>query len=261
MRPSLLMLSLFAIAPVAAALAEPPPSAQPPAPVQQMPTVPAPADASEPDMKLLRDSGGVSKSSLIRRAPLSDDFVLGNRQAPLVIVEYASMSCPHCAHFSSTVLPELEKKYIQTGKAMYILRQFPLNEPALKAAMLLECVGNQSSDKYYVFARVIFDAQNKWAFDGNFLSGLETIAAVGGISRDQFRNCVNNTEREIRVLKIKKAATEELKIPHTPYFFIGDEIYVGDRSVEAMSAFIDAKLAQAKKNPKDVMDAIGNMMR
>lgn len=236
--------------------------AQNAAPIQQMPTAPAPADMpEEPNLKALRDSGGVSNSSLIKRAPLSDDFVLGNRHAPVVMIEYASMSCPHCAHFANAVLPELEKKYIQTGKLMYILRQFPLNEPALKAAMLLECVGNQNNDKYYVFARVIFDAQNKWAFDGNYLSGLETIAAVGGVSREQFRSCISNTEREMRVLKIKKAATEELKIPHTPYFYIGGEVYSGERSVEDVSRFIDAKLAQEKNRTKDAVDAIGGVIR
>lgn len=256
MRYIILMLSLLAAAGTAHA------QAQNPAPVQQMHTAPVPADApEEPNMKILRDSGGAAKSSLVKRAPLSDDFVLGNRQAPLIMIEYASMSCPHCAHFSGTVLPELEKKYIQTGKMMYILRQFPLNDPALKAAMLLECVGNQNNDKYYVFARVMFDAQNKWAFDGNYVSGLETIAAVGGVSREQFKNCVNNTDREMRVLKIKKAATEELKIPHTPYFFIGGEVYSGDRTVEDVSRFIDSKLALAKSQPRDVIDAITNTVR
>ncbi len=234
---------------------------QSPAPVYQAPTKPAPTDmAAEPNMKMLRDSGGVSTSSLINRAPLEDDFVMGKEDAPIVIVEYASMTCPHCAHFTNTVMPELEKKYIDTGKVRYILRQFPLNEPALKAAVLLDCVGNQNKAKYYVFAKVLFDAQNKWAFDNNYMAGLETIAAVGGLSHEQFMGCMSNTTREMRVLKVKKAATDELKIPHTPYIFIGGEVYSGEHSFESISKFIDAKLEEVQKHP-GVAKSIGNMLR
>ena len=126
----------------------------------------------EPNMRLPKDSGGFSNSELITKAPLENDFTLGDPKAPLVMVEYVSMTCPHCAHFSTTVLPALQKKYIDTGKMKYILRQFPLNEPALKATMLLYCVGEQSPEKYFVFAKVLFEAQNKWAFDSNYMSGL-----------------------------------------------------------------------------------------
>lgn len=203
--------------------------------------------SQEPNMKVTQGSGGKSVSSLVTDAPFKGDYVMGVDDAPIVIVEYASLSCPHCAHFSNNVLPELEKKYIDTGKVRYVLRQFPLNEPALKGAMLLECVGEQNTEKYFIFAKVLFDAQSKWAFDGNYMSGLETIAAVGGLSKDQFQNCVNNTDREMAVLKIKKQAVEELQVPHTPYFYIAGEVYEGDRSIEAMSAFIDQKLAQVKK--------------
>jgi protein-disulfide isomerase len=197
----------------------------------------------EPNLKVTKDSGGKSTSSLVTEAPLPDDYVMGKANAPITLVEYASLTCPHCAHFSNNVLPELDKKYIETGKMRYILRQFPLNEAALKGAMLLDCVGQQDNNKYYIFAKVLFDAQPKWAFDGNYMSGLETIATVGGLSRDQFANCVNNTDREMKVLKAKKLATEELRIPHTPYIFINGEVYEGDRSVEEISKFIDAKLA------------------
>ena len=204
-----------------------------------------PADTSgDANLRVAEGSGGISKSRIIADAPLGDDHVMGKDTAPVLIIEYASFSCPHCAHFSNVVLPELEKKYVETGKVRYILRPFPLNEPALKAAVLAECVGEQSIERYYVFARVIFDAQNKWAFDGNYMAGLETIANVGGLSREEFMGCVNNTDREMRVLKIKKEANDELKIPHTPYFFIAGEVYAGERTLEAMSKFIDAKLAQ-----------------
>jgi protein-disulfide isomerase len=204
------------------------------------------SSAADPDL-LLR--GGLSKSdsTLIKDAPLPGDFVMGKASAPIIMIEYASLSCPHCAHFNSTTLPELEKKYIDTGKMRYILRQFPLNEPALKGAMLLDCVGEQDKAKYYVFAKVLFDSQDKWAFDANYMTGLETIAGVGGVSKEQFQHCTNDTDREMKVLKVKKAANDELKVPHTPYIFIDGLVYEGDRTIENMSKFIDARLALVKK--------------
>jgi protein-disulfide isomerase len=210
---------------------------------------PAPEPFAEPNMKLPKNSGGITNSPLIKDAPLPQDFVMGSATAPLTMIEYASLTCPHCAHFSSTVLPVLIKEYVDTGKMRYILRQFPLNEPALKAAMLLNCVGEQSSEKYYVFAKVLFDAQPKWAFDSNYMAGLETIATVGGLSKDQFLNCTVNTQRELETLKQKKLHADELKVPHTPYIFVGNEAYEGDRTPEAISKFIEKKLAEitAKK--------------
>ena len=226
------------------------PATATPATAQKPATAPAAKSGfNEPNLRGLPGIGGKVTSTLITGAPLANDYVKGSPNAPLVMVEYASLSCPHCAHFSNSVLPEIEKRYIATGKLRYILRQFPLNESALKGAMLLYCVGDQNPDKYYVFAKVLFDAQNKWAFDGNYLSGLETIAAVGGVTKEQFANCISSTDREMAVLRDKKLANDELKIPHTPYMYIGNEIYEGERTVENVSQFIDAKLAEiaAKK--------------
>ncbi|MBY0407308.1 MAG: DsbA family protein [Rickettsiales bacterium] len=225
--------------------------ASPTAAVTGKSSVPTAEKFSEPNMRLPENSGGVSSSKLITEAPLENDYVLGQAAAPLVLIEYASMTCPHCAHFHSAVLPTLQKKYIDTGKMKYILRQFPLNEPALKATMLLYCVGEQNPDKYYVFTKVLFDAQNKWAFDSNYMAGLETIATVGGLSKDQFLNCTVNTEREMAALKRKKQSADELKIPHTPFIYVGGEAFDGERTPEAVSQFIDKKLAEmaAAKKP------------
>jgi len=205
------------------------------------------AAPSEPNLKIPQNSGGKSGSYIIKDAPLPGDFVMGKTTAPIIMIEYASLSCPHCAHFSNSVLPELEKKYINTGEIRYILRQFPLNPSAMKGAMLLDCVGEQNKDKYYTFAKVLFDAQSKWAFDNDYMSGLQTIAEVGGLSKEQFDHCVNNTDREMKVLKAKKLATDELQVPHTPYIFIAGEVYEGDRSIEAISDFIDKKLGEVKR--------------
>ncbi len=188
---------------------------------------------------------GIITNKLISDAPLPTDYVLGSKDASVILIEYASLSCPHCAHFYTSIMPEIQKKYIDTGKIRYILRQYPLNEPALRGAMLVNCMGEQSgAEKYYLFNKVLFDAQNKWAFDGNWQSALETISAVGGVSKVEFNECINNTNRETLALKGKKDAMDILKIPHTPYFFIAGEAYNGDVTVEDISKFIDGKLVK-----------------
>lgn len=189
---------------------------------------------------------GIISHKLVAEAPIASDFVMGKKDAPIILIEYASLSCPHCAHFASSQLPDLEKKYIETGKVRYILRQFPINEPAFKGAMLVNCVGKENSDKYYLFSKVLFDAQSKWAFDGNWQEALQTISAVGGVSKEQFNQCINDKALEEAVLKAKKEATDELKVPHTPYFFIAGEAYNGDKTADAIGKFIDAKLATKK---------------
>jgi protein-disulfide isomerase len=220
----------------------------------ESPATPIPAQSrpvqSKPSDPTIKETGGKEDfvtSYLITEAPFKSDYVLGNRNAPIKLVEYASLSCPHCAHFSTAVLPKLEEKYIKTGKLAYILRQFPLNEPALRGAMLVSCVGESSEEKYYTFARVLFESQTRWAFDSNFMTGLETIATVGGISRAQFQSCVNDKDREMAVLENKKKTNDELKVPYTPYLIFNGAVYKGDVTAEAVSQYIDAKLAKLKK--------------
>ena len=200
--------------------------------------------APEPNFKEMER---IAHSPLITDAPLPSDFVLGSRTAPIIMIEYASLSCPHCAHFSRTTLPLLIKKYVDTGKMMYIMRPFPLNAPALKAADLLECVGEQDSHRYYTFAKVLFDAQGKWAYSATYMTNLETIAQVGGVSKAQFDSCMNNTDIETKVLTIKKEANDQLKLPHTPYIFIGGKVYDGDRGIVPMSMLIEHKLSELAK--------------
>src|SRR5438128_6933423 len=112
-----------------------------------------------------------------------DDRVLGNPDAPITIVEYASLTCPHCAHFANDVLPDIKKKWIDTGKAKLVLRDFPLDEPALRAAMIARCA---PPDRYYAFADTFFAAQEKWVTARDYRDSLARLAKLGGMSKDEF---------------------------------------------------------------------------
>lgn len=186
-------------------------------------------------------------SPLLSSAPSGSDFVEGNPDAPIVMIEYASMTCPHCAKFHTTIMPELTKRYIKTGKMAYIFRPYPLNEPALKASMLMDCVGEkQGTERYYTFTKVLFEAQNKWAFDSNWMSSLATFAKVGGVSGGMFDECTTDSAREIKLLNMKRAATKELGVDRTPTVFINGHRYDDEPTVEKITAYIDSLLAETK---------------
>ena len=173
-------------------------------------------------------------------APLDSDYVMGSDDAPITLIEYASLSCPHCAKFHTKTLPKLKKEYIETGKLRYILRQFPLNESAMAGAMLVHCVGEKiGADRYYQFNDVLFSAQNKWAFDANFRESLKVFAEVGGVSAAQFDSCLNDGAREKRILVSRKEGTGELKVTGTPFIFLNGHPHGGNKSFKAVKKEID----------------------
>ena len=126
-----------------------------------------------------------------------DDRILGNPEAPITIVEYASLTCPHCAHFANDVLPEIKKAWIDTGKAKLVLRDFPLDEPALRAAMIARCA---PPDRYYAFAETFFAAQDKWVRNSDYREALARLAKLGGMGREEFDACLKNTELENKIV-------------------------------------------------------------
>src|SRR5271168_4105284 len=121
------------------------------------------------------------------RADDSADHVLGKADAPITIIEYASLTCPHCAEFNKEVLPEVKAKYIETGKAKLIYRDFPLDQWALRASVLARCA---PADKYFGFVDVLFQNQVTWATAKDPMAALEKIGMLGGVSSAQFSACM-----------------------------------------------------------------------
>ena len=166
------------------------------------------------------------------RAGLSitkDDRVLGNPNAPITIVEYASMTCPHCAHFAADVLPGLKEKWIDSGKAKLVLRDFPLDEPALRAAMIARCA---PPDRYYAYVDTFFAAQDKWVMARDYREALARLVKLGGMSKDEFDNCLKNTALENKIVQERLVASKEFDVNSTPTFFINGTKFTGAPTVE-----------------------------
>jgi len=158
-----------------------------------------------------------------------DDRILGNPNAPNTIVEYASLTCPHCAHFENDVLPELKKKWIDTGKAKLVLRDFPLDEPALRAAMIARCA---PPDKFYAYIDTFFAAQEKWVMARDYRDALARLVKLGGMSKEEFDNCLKDAALENKIVEGRLIASKELDVNSTPTFFINGTKFAGAPTVE-----------------------------
>jgi protein-disulfide isomerase len=193
-----------------------------------------PAEAAAPRVQLADAQAGLSITK--------DDRILGNADAPITIIEYASLTCPHCAHFTNEVLPELKKKWIDTGKAKLVLREFPLDEPALRAAMIARCA---PPDRFYAYVDALFATQDKWVMAKDYREALARIVKLGGMSQDEFDNCLKNTNLENKILEERLAASKELDVNSTPTFFINGTKFTGAPSVEEFDKALSALAAKS----------------
>lgn len=172
---------------------------------------------------------------------IDGDHILGDPKAPVKVIEYASLSCPHCANFHAETFPELQKRYVDTGKVVFIFRHYPLNEPAFRGAMLTECVGEE---KFYTFLKVLFNTQSKWAFSADYVDNLRSIAAVGGVNAETFDACLADKKLEERLIAGVSWASKDLRVTSTPTLFINGEKVESSRSIDDLAKRIDSYLAK-----------------
>lgn len=172
-----------------------------------------------------------------------DDMVEGKSDAKVTIIEYASMTCSHCADFHKNTYPEIKKKYIDTGKVRLVKRPFPLNEPALRGSMLAICSGKESFQK---FTDVLFTTQSTWAFSKNYMEVLANIAKLGGMTGQEFDACMADSKLEEKIMQDKFYAAKVLEVRATPSFFINGSAYKGSHGFESFVKVIDEILAEER---------------
>jgi protein-disulfide isomerase len=166
-----------------------------------------------------------------------DDRILGSPNAPITVIEYASMTCPHCARFENDVLPEIKKKWIDTGKVKWVLRDYPLDEPALRAAMIARCA---PPDRFYAYVDTFFAAQEKWMMARDYHEALARLVKLGGMSKEEFDSCLKNTALENRIVEGRLIASKELDVNSTPTFFINGTKYTGGPTAEEFDKVLSA---------------------
>jgi protein-disulfide isomerase len=196
-----------------------------------------PAEPAKPAVEAPEPQGTVDAAKLLEAGPLPEK-VLGKDDAPVTIVEYASMTCPHCAHFHETTLPELKTKYIDTGKARLIFREFPFDPRAEAGFMLARC----SNDNYFAMVDVLFKQQESWAGVQDAKTALLQISKLAGFSQESFEACLTDQKLLEDVRAVRERGSNDFGVDSTPTFFINGNRYPGALSIDEMSAIIDGML-------------------
>lgn len=181
--------------------------------------------------------GTVDVAKLMAEGALPDK-ALGSEDAPVTIVEYASMTCGHCAAFHNNTLPAIKEKYIDTGKVRLIVREFPFDPRAEAGFMLARC----SEDRYHAMIDVLFRQQSNWATVENARAALLQISRLAGFSQEAFEACLTNQQLLDDVRAVRTRGANEFGVDSTPTFFINGTKYTGNMSVDEMSGIIDALL-------------------
>tara|TARA_Y100001960_G_scaffold241052_1_gene254704 strand:- start:672 stop:1283 length:612 start_codon:yes stop_codon:yes gene_type:complete len=171
------------------------------------------------------------------------DFVIGNEDAKITIIEYASLSCSHCADFHINTLETLKKEYIDTGKVKMVFRDYPFNYPALLGSMVLRCI---PENYRYDYMNALFKLQTDWVNKKNkkTIQELYKIMQSGGMTKDEYDACIYNTELENEILKGVMEAQNQFNIKSTPSFIINGKLIEGNKSIKEFRQIIDKILSQ-----------------
>ncbi len=183
---------------------------------------------------------------------LPADHFLGNLNAPVVLIEYASFTCPHCASFAQDVFPLIKEKYIDTGKLLYIYRDFPLDAFAFKASVLSHCYASKKHCKesckegdencckqsrdYFNMNKALFSSLKRWSYPyQKDVTGLLEVAEIAKMTEEEFYACIKDHEIQQQVLTSKLYAIHQLGIDSSPIFFINGKRHDGTIKFEGFA--------------------------
>jgi protein-disulfide isomerase len=193
------------------------------------------------DAKAQETKAQSAAAALVAKPVSLPDMALGSVKASITIVEYASMSCPHCAAFEQNVFPMLKSKYIDTGKVRFVFREFPLDIKAAAASMLARCIAGNDAAKYFDAVEQLFKAQ-----DPLMEHTTDTLKAIGKQQSGMSEEAVEACEKDQALLDKIKAdqgfAFETLKVDATPTFFVNGEMLKGAMSFEEIDKKIRSLL-------------------
>lgn len=184
----------------------------------------ASADGEKYDMNQLQVAGDLGDKSL------------GDPKAPVTVIEYASMTCTHCARFATTVFEPFKAKYVDTGKVHYIFREFPLDPLAAAAFALARCA---PEDKYFPTVNVLFQTQDAWAFVDDPGPALYKVLAPMGFTENSFNACLEDKKTSDAIAWVHDRAAKDFGVQGTPAFFINGTRYDGEMTMDDFAKAID----------------------
>ena len=163
----------------------------------------------------------------------------GDASAKIKIIEFASLTCGHCARFHNEVMPILKEKYIEKGLIHFTYKDFPLDKFALKASMIARCAGNE---KFFKFLDVFYKKQKDWTRTKDPFKSLLKIAKFGGLKDEELKVCIGNKSIEDGILKERLNSSKKYDIKATPTIYLNGEKYNGDLTIEAIESKINSML-------------------
>ncbi len=175
-----------------------------------------------------------SESELMAPGPLPEKS-FGDEKASVTVIEYLSMTCPHCRNFHTTMWPEIKKQYVDTGKVRFIFREFPFDPRSTAAFMLARCVGE---DKWYPTVDLLFRQQETWATAQDGRQALQSTMAITGMGQKDFEACLTDQALLDKVSAVA-AKAKELGVDSTPTFFINGKKYAGALAVAEFAKIVD----------------------
>ena len=190
--------------------------------------------------------GDVDMAEVLEPGPLPE-MAIGEENAPVTIVEYMSMTCPHCATFHNNTFDEIKTKYVDTGKVRFIIREFPFDPRAAAAFMLARCNPAKpeeasTPEQYFPMVSMLMKQQETWAAAEDGRAALLQMSKLAGFSQETFQACLTNQKLLDDVNATMKRGADEFGVNSTPTFLINGKRYAGAMSVESMSALIDSLL-------------------
>lgn len=196
----------------------------------------APAGLREAWAQRLGPAPVVAVEELMKPTDLPD-IGIGPADAKVTVIEYSSLTCPHCAHFAIQVFPAFKAKYIDTGKVRFITREFPLDNLAAGASMLVRCA---DPDKAFAFVDNLFNTQETWAHgEGSAVARLFEAAKPAGFTKESFDKCLTDQALLDRINTARTRAGEKFEINSTPTFFVNGKRLTGVNQVDDFAKLID----------------------
>ncbi len=190
---------------------------------REAPSGPEPAAVETGQDAAPTESAAISQPELF-----DDDKFLGSAEAPVTIIEYASMTCPHCASFHNDTLPDLKASYIDKGLARLVYRDFPLNRPALSAALLAACV---PEERYFGMVEVIYRTQDDWGAAADPSAALSQLGRAAGLDQAAIDGCFADQVKADRIVARAQDAQQRYGVDSTPTFVINGTIHAGTLSL------------------------------
>ncbi len=172
---------------------------------------------------------GMAFSAPAQSGPAIGDMALGPADAKVTIIEYASMTCPHCANFHNNTFKKLKEKYVDTGKVKFIFREFPLDRVAFMAAVLARCAG---AERYFGMIDAMFRSQDKWGRSRDPRAELTKLGRLAGMSDDAVTACFADQKLGDAILASRLEAVKRYDVKSTPTFVVNGEIFAGALGME-----------------------------